>query len=250
MLLADIGNTRVKWASVKDEELSGHGAVEHATVGLAQALEEAWGRLRKPSRLVVANVAGATAAGVLTGWALGRWGLTPELVVARDAAAGVRNAYPEPERLGADRWAALVGARALCQGAACVVDCGSAVTADALSAEGEHLGGLILPGLALMRRSLIEGTAGVRPVGDADVALLARNTAGAVAAGTLYALVAAVDRIGADLSAELGGRVETILTGGDAARLLPLLARRWTYAPDLVLRGLAVLAGDGVVAAP
>jgi type III pantothenate kinase len=251
MLVADLGNTRLKWASVKDDgELSGHGAVEHATTGLAQALEGGWGRLRKPSRLVVANVAGATAAGVLTGWAVGRWGVTPEVVVAREAAAGVRNAYPEPERLGADRWAALVGAWALCRGAACVVDCGSAVTADALSAEGDHLGGLILPGLALMRRSLLEGTAGVRPVGEADVALLARNTAGAVAAGTLYALVAAIDRIATDLTAELGGRMETILTGGDAARLLPLLGRRWSHVPDLVLRGLAVLADEGAVTAP
>jgi type III pantothenate kinase len=103
---------------------------------------------------------------------------------------------------------------------------------------------LILPGLALMRRSLLEGTAGVRPVGDADVSLLARNTAGAVAAGTLYAVVATVDRIGADLAAELGGRVEALLTGGDAPLLLPLLGRRWRHEPDLVLRGLAVLANE------
>ncbi|MCU0934901.1 MAG: type III pantothenate kinase [Gammaproteobacteria bacterium] len=244
MLVADVGNTRLKWANAAEGELTGHGAAEHAGSGLAQVLEDAWGRLRKPSRLVVANVAGPTAAGILTGWALGRWGLTPELVVPCAAAGGVRNAYPEPERLGADRWAALVGARALCADAACVVDCGSAITADALATDGEHLGGLIVPGLALMRRSLLEGTAGVRPVGDADVSLLARNTAGAVAAGTLYAVVATVDRIGADLAAELGGRVEALLTGGDAPLLLPLLGRRWRHEPDLVLRGLAVLANE------
>ncbi|MCU0937015.1 MAG: type III pantothenate kinase [Gammaproteobacteria bacterium] len=250
MLLADVGNTRLKWASAEAGGLTGHGAAEHAGTGLAQVLEDAWGRLRAPSRLVVANVAGPTAAGILTGWALGRWGLTPELVVARAAAGGVRNAYPEPERLGADRWAALVGARALCPDAACVVDCGSAVTADALSAEGEHLGGLILPGLALMRHSLQQGTAGVRPAGDADVSLLARNTAGAVAGGTLYALVATVDRIASDLTAELGGRVEALLTGGDAPLLLPLLGRRWRHEPDLVLRGLAVLANEVAEGAP
>ena len=141
--------------------------------------------------------------------------------------------------------AALIGARSLSAEAACVVDCGTAVTADALSAHGEHLGGLILPGLVLMRHSLLAGTADVRPSGAADVALLARNTAGAVLAGTLYALVAAVDRIAADVSAEIDGKVELFLTGGDAALLLPLLGRRWRHEPELVLRGLAVLADAG-----
>ena len=244
-LVADIGNSRLKWATAGAGGLADAGAAEHRTAGLARTLEDAWGRLMAPSRVVVANVAGEVAGGVVTGWVLARWGLVPEFVVAGEAAAGVRNAYPEPERLGADRWAALIGARSLSAEAACVVDCGTAVTADALSAHGEHLGGLILPGLVLMRHSLLAGTADVRPSGAADVALLARNTAGAVLAGTLYALVAAVDRIAADVSAEIDGKVELFLTGGDAALLLPLLGRRWRHEPELVLRGLAVLADAG-----
>jgi type III pantothenate kinase len=246
-LLADIGNSRLKWASAGPTGLAERGAVEYRSEGLARALETAWVRVKKPGRLVVSNVAGETAAAVLTGWSLGRWGVTPEFVVAREAACGVRNAYTEPARLGADRWAALVGAWSLHHQAVCVVDCGTAVTIDALSAQGEHLGGLILPGLVLMRRSLVEGTGGVRPVGDADVALLARNTAGAVAAGTLYALVAAVDRIAADIGAEIETTLEPVITGGDAALLLPLLAGRWTHHPDLVLQGLAVLAQEGAI---
>ena len=246
-LLADIGNSRLKWATARATGLAEQGALEYRSEGLAHALEAAWARVKKPTRLVVSNVAGETAAAILTGWSLGRWGVTPELVVAREAACGVRNAYAEPGRLGADRWAALIGAWSLHHRALCVVDFGTAVTLDAVSAQGEHLGGLILPGLALMRRSLIEGTEGVRPVGDADVALLARNTAGAVSAGTLYTLVAAVDRIAGDVAAEMEGPMEQLITGGDAALILPLLAGRWTHHPDLVLQGLAALALEGAV---
>jgi type III pantothenate kinase len=258
ILLVDVGNTRVKWALGQGGELTDAGVAEHLADGLAATLESAWARLRKPLRIVACNVAGETAAGILTGWALGRWGVTPEFIGATESACGLRNGYSEPARLGADRWAAMVGAWSLRGGPLCVVDCGTAVTVDVVSAEGEHLGGLILPGLVLMRRALTEGTAGVRtagasdpgaptgpPIGEADVALLARTTAGAVAGGTLYALVATLDRVVADLAPEVGGGdLRRIITGGDAPVVLPLLAGQWAHRPDLVLWGLRALGAE------
>lgn len=249
-LLVDLGNSRLKWAWADGARLADQGVAEHAQDGLAQCLESAWARVRRPRRVVVSNVAGEMAAAVLTGWTLGRWGVAPEVVVARESACGVRNAYSEPAQLGADRWAALIGAWSLRPGAACVVDCGTAVTVDVLAADGAHLGGLILPGLAMMRAALLAGTRGVRPVGAPEVALLARNTAGAVAGGTLYALVAALDRIAEEVVAESRDPVSLVITGGDAGGLLPLLARRWVHQPDLVLRGLAVIAAESVEAGP
>lgn len=250
ILLADLGNSRLKWARANGTEPGTPGVADHAGEGLARCLEGAWSGLPRPSRIVVSNVAGETAAGVLTGWTLGRWGLTPELVVASPSAGGVRNAYTEPAQLGSDRWAALIGAWFLYRRAACVVDCGTAVTFDVLGADAAHLGGLILPGLSMMREALLKGTQGVRPVGEAEVALLARNTAGAVSGGTLYALVAAIDRIAADVAAEAGQGVALVITGGDAGRVLPLLAGRWMHQPALVLQGLAVLAREGAEARP
>lgn len=248
-LLVDIGNSRLKWARASGTDLGETGAAEYGA-GLGPCLERSWANLESPERVVVCNVGGETAAAVLTGWSLGRWGVAPEFVTARAAGGGVRNAYTEPERLGADRWAALVGARHLFGGAACVADCGTAVTIDALSISGEHLGGLILPGLAMMRDALLAGTRGIRPEGEAEVSLLARNTAGAVAGGTLYALVAALDRIAADVAAELGEAVECVITGGDAPLLAPLLAGRWSHEPRLVLQGVAVLVQEGAVGTP
>ena len=88
----------------------------------------------------------------------------------------------------------------------------------------------------LLRRPLIG------PVARGNVSLLARNTEDGVTAGTLYTVVAAVDRIVADVAIELGSAVARIVTGGDAETLLPLLADRWQHEPALVLQGLALLA--------
>ena len=162
----------------------------------------------------------------------------------RRSSYGVSNAYTSPERLGADRWATLVAAHHLYPGPSCVVDCGTAVTIDAVAGTGEHLGGLILPGLTMMRQALVENTQGIGRVATGDVSLLARNTDDGVTAGTLYALVAALDRIVADVAAELDGEVALLLTGGDAGMLLPLLQDSWQHEPDLVLQGLAVIAGE------
>ena len=82
-----------------------------------------------------------------------RWSVTAHIVRPQAQQLGVKNLYRKPEQLGADRWAALIGARGLTGSAACVVDAGTAVTVEALSAKGEFLGGAIFPGLHLLRLS-------------------------------------------------------------------------------------------------
>src|SRR5204863_2422782 len=111
----------------------------------------------------------------------------------------VRNGYRDKGTLGADRWAAMIGARSeMPASAAAVVNCGTAVTVDALSAGGEFVGGVILPGLFLQRSALATGTAALR-VGEGDeTSCLAMSTADAIAAGTLYGLAGAVERVCAE----------------------------------------------------
>jgi len=65
--------------------------------------------------------------------------------------------------------------------------------------------------------------------------------------GSLYAAVSLLDRVSADLSGELGGRVTVLLTGGDAERLMPLLEAKTRYEPELVLKGLAVFSKEATV---
>ena len=242
ILLLDIGNSRVKWGLLERNELLPGGTAAHAGADLRAVLDGAWAKLARPERVLTCNVAGADCAQWLTDWIRAAWDMTPEFIVPQQQACGVTNAYVEPQRLGADRWAALLAAHMHIPGTACIVDCGSAVTIDALAANGEHLGGLILPGLSMMRRALIKDTHIPDTPGYGQVSLLARDTGDAVTGGVLYALVAAIDRITADVARELRGPMTRVISGGDAECVLPLLAEPYRHEPHLVLQGLAVLA--------
>lgn len=246
ILLVDIGNTRLKWALAAEAEWYQRGALEHCDSQSETLFSESWQDLPAPQRVVVANVAGKNLGAALRAWVESVWHVEAEFIVPRRKACGVINAYVEPQRLGADRWAALIGVRQLNAGASCVIDCGTAVTIDALDAKGHHLGGLIVPGLGMMRDALSRSTDAVtkRAQGAATgkVALLARDTAGGVQGGTLYNLIAMIDRVTGDLAADLGVPLQRVVCGGDAPQLLPLLSGEFQHEPDLVLQGLAIIA--------
>ncbi|MEK7759005.1 MAG: type III pantothenate kinase, partial [Pseudomonadota bacterium] len=118
------------------------------------------------------------------------------------------------------------------------------LTIDALDRNGVYRGGVILPGLALMRDALLR-TQGVREVlGDAGSSL-AQSTADGVAAGTLFGLAGAIDRILDEQAVLLGDTPQTLITGGDAPSLLVLLRHIVQHTPDLVLEGVARIARAG-----
>ncbi len=245
ILLVDAGNSRLKWAHALAMGLAGSSSASYWPDGLKQVLDGEWSKVARPERILVASVAGESVNQTLREWVAAKWEAPVAFLIPCRSSHGVSNAYTIPQRLGADRWATLIAAHHRHRGPSCVVDCGTAVTIDAVADTGEHLGGLILPGLSMMREALQENTQGIGRVVSGDVSLLARNTADGVTAGTLYTLVAAIDRIVADVAAELDGKASFILTGGDARTLLPLLHDKWQYEPDLVLLGLAVIAGEG-----
>jgi type III pantothenate kinase len=141
-----------------------------------------------------------------------------------------------------------VGAFALAKGRAVVVaNVGTALTIDAVTARGRHRGGAIVPGPAVMVESLLAGTHGIRRRargGEASVrSLFATDTASALAAGSVFAAAAFIDRAVAEAARAFGGRPVLLLTGGGAATLKRQLASPARLVPDLVLRGLAVFAG-------
>lgn len=244
-LLLDVGNSYLKWAQLAaDGGVAQPGRIGHRDQDMEEVLDDNLGSMTPPEAVWVASVAGDVVRTQLEDWIQGSWGCPVDFLQPVAEACGVRNAYAEPTQLGADRWAALLAARAMAKTAAVVVDCGTAVTVDALDGEGVHQGGLILPGLETMRRSLVADTAAIGEGASASRALLGRTTQDALAAGTLYALVAAIDRISGDLVDALGGQPRRILTGGDAAAIMPLLAGAWDHQPLLVLQGLAVAAAS------
>ncbi len=240
-LLVDLGNSRLKWAQAAAGDWS-TGAAVHAGQRMESVLDAAWGKLARPEKILMSSVAASDVRDTLLAWCQRRWSLTPVVIQAQAEQLGVRHCYAQPQTLGADRWAALIAVRGLTNASACIVDCGTAVTVDALAANGEFRGGAIFPGLQLLRASLLQGTGGIRSSpGQADSAL-ACSTPDAVAGGTLQGLIGAVTRLLEEQMRVLGLGTQVFITGGDAPLLLPHLKHPAKHVPDLVLRGLARIA--------
>lgn len=151
-------------------------------------------------------------------------------------AGGVRNRYEQVERLGADRWAALIGARGQVATACLVVCAGTATTVDWLDADGVFRGGLILPGVDLMRALLARNTAQL-PLGEGAFRAEPRNTLDAIASGCLHAQLGAIERMFVPLASEPGALC--LLTGGAAPHLAPHLNIPFRLSDNLILDGLA-----------
>jgi type III pantothenate kinase len=247
-LLVDIGNARIKWALQSPDDWKNGAPVLRDKKAFKDIARPTWRDLDKPERVIVANVAGEDYRKSVQTWVKRRWKIDAEFLCAEDRRCGVINAYAQPARLGADRWACLLAAHARYKAPSVIVDCGTAITVDAIARDGRHLGGLIVPGMDLMVTALTQRAPGVQLEAEqaGDVGLLARSTETALAGGVLYTAVALVDRVLLDLRAELGASVQVLMTGGDAERLLPLLSNRPSHEPDLVLKGLAVYAEDAV----
>jgi len=242
-LLLDLGNTRLKWAMVSADAWIERGAVAWDE-DVSAALTHAWKGLARPQRALGASVVDASRENhieQLIGESFTRhieWVRTPA------EACGVRIAYAEPQRLGVDRFLAMVAARN--EGCApCVLaGIGTALTLDALTADGRHLGGLIAPGPLLMQQSLLGATARVRPEHPGAIRAIADNTADAVVSGCWQAVAALIERFAAQVASTSGDTQRLLLDGGDAATLLSLLGVPAELAADSVLRGLHVWAAS------
>lgn len=262
VLLIDAGNSRLKWAFCHDGQLETGDPVVYQWSILEQQLTEAWVSFQKknPSftKIILANVAGQQVFDALdkTLGVKDTGAVTIETVVSQAKAYGVLNAYNEPEALGADRWAALVAARHHVRGDVCIVNCGTALTIDILTAEGEHAGGIIAPGWEMMQSSLVTNTKGIMS-GESEVPdLLGQTTQQGVQAGISAACVGAVEYIVRRYQNEKSVELTCVVTGGAAPLLLPKLVSSqadciFEHEPDWVFKGLAIISGnpvDGVLA--
>jgi len=245
-LLVDIGNSRVKWATLEQGRLGEQRGAEH--VGWAV---DDWRRVLfvQPgiSRVIAATVAGGPSAEALRAAARLEVGAEAIFVATTREAAGVRNAYADPQLLGVDRWLAVLAAHRAVPGPCCIADIGTAATVDAVTGDGQHLGGFIVPGPALMMQSLWRGTSELAvktaTSGASGSSLFADNTRDAIARGCCVAIAALVDRSVAELANRVSVQPVLLLTGGAASQVLPYVTTSAKVVPELVLQGLAILAG-------
>jgi type III pantothenate kinase len=250
-LLVDAGNTRIKWALVNGRDWLCNGVLPAAQADrLARDIADQVARqnpgagLHDIRQIWASNVAGEECARHIRNIAAGMT-VQPHFIVAGEMQCGVRNGYSEPSQLGSDRWAALIAAWHLLQRECLMVDTGTATTIDTLSAQGEFVGGLILPGIRLMQRSLVTATNQLNPE-PGKYAPFPQNSADALYSGAIQATCGAIERqynLFDDDCAPL------LLSGGAARVLLPYLDRQRFGAPprvvdNLVLQGLLLMAEE------
>jgi type III pantothenate kinase len=240
ILLIDVGNTRIKWRSFGQGEFLGGGQQTHQGNLSPALLHNIWGSLAAPSSVWGVNVAGVRIAEQISQWSISNWGQIPNFVTASQQIGNVVNGYHEPEKLGADRWMALVGADRIIQGACCIADCGSAVTIDCMNGIHQHIGGLIIPGLTMMPRCVSTNTAQVAFT-EGETAWLGTDTASCLVSGATQSIVGTLTHMAELMKKRYSPPVTLIITGGDAPKLQPWLGEEWLYQPDLIFIGLAAV---------
>jgi type III pantothenate kinase len=246
LLLVDIGNSRIKWARCDGDRFAPSRAAAHSGWRSADYARRLFPSARGLNGMIVASVAGARVNRALSG-AARRAGIAIWFVTVPRRAGGVTVGYAEPWRLGVDRFAALVGAHALFAGVPlCVVGVGTALTIDLLDGAGRQRGGVIVPAPGLMVATLLSATHGIRRRAQGGAVrsrgLFGRSTRDAIELGARYAAAALIDRAVEEGSSVLGREPLVLLTGGGAGAVRALVRSRSVGVPDLVLKGLAVLA--------
>jgi type III pantothenate kinase len=246
-LAIDVGNTRLKWA-VYDRPQPGAALLAQGAEFLEhidKLAEGPWATLAPPQRMLGCVVAGeAVRRRVEEQMEL--WDVAPQWVVSSPGEAGLTNGYDHPTRLGADRWVAMIGAwhRMRAVGPArpmVVVMVGTAVTVEAINAEGRFLGGFILPGHGIMLRALESGTAGLH-VPTGDVREFPTNTSDALTSGGTYAIAGAVERMVHHVRQHCGAEPACVMTGGAGWKMAPSMSLAFELVDNLIFDGLLELA--------
>ncbi len=240
VLDVDLGNSALKYRYAGVSGRANYAAADPATDALPDfVLPDA--DIAAVSRVRVSSVLGARRDATFSEMVRQRWGVDCEFARSVVALGGVQNGYTDPSALGVDRWLAVVAAFQRVNGPVLVVDLGTAATLDYVSGDGEHLGGFIVPGAQLMRRSLLQETAAIRFAATEQLSDLSpgKQTRDAVERGVLLSLVqlisAELERF--DKLCDHNSRL--LMCGGDAERVSAHLQCDHEVVADLVLDGLA-----------
>ncbi|MCK5726590.1 MAG: type III pantothenate kinase [Thiotrichaceae bacterium] len=235
VMLVDVGNSRIKWSwrSELNQYALNHQGWQDAIKTLRQHL-----KLKHPSRLFLVHVLGNDFNNDLISLCVDLQ-IDLRLITANTKSLLISNGYEQSNQLGSDRFVALEGAVSEFVAQACIViDCGTAITIDLVDADGNHLGGIILPGVRLWLKSLLNNTQELNQLGGYSKQVLATNTADGVSWGCINGLSAAIESIATQMEAQCSTPCKRIICGGDSTVLLDYLDPQTILRPHLVLQGL------------
>ncbi|MEZ5455423.1 MAG: type III pantothenate kinase [Lysobacteraceae bacterium] len=237
-LLFDAGNTRLKWACTEADGIVERGAMDWSALQHA-GWQQALPNTSQGRQVALAQVLSPEHAEVLRDALLGRFGRVRE-VRSEASCAGLRSAYRHSERLGVDRWLGMLAAWQPGE-ALLLANVGTALTLDAVDAQGQHLGGSILAGLQAMQGGLLNAAPGLQRlmgVDDAECRLWADDSAAAIRSAPVFAVTAMIEMAVRRLRRQLQMPVRCVIAGGDAAVVQAQLEIDCEVRRDLVLEGL------------
>ena len=248
LLVVDVGNTQTHFGTFREGEL-----VEHwrfATVRESTA-DELGAVLRNLLELrgigladLDASIVSSTVPELRPEWQsmVQRYLDHEMLVVGPGLKTGMALRYDNPREIGPDRLVNAVAAYDRVKGACVVVDFGTAVTHDIVSAEGEYLGGVIFPGVEISMEALTSRAAALPKIDlGPPRSLIGKTTVDAIRSGVVYGFAGQVDGILRRLRVEMGPEIETIATGGLAGHIVPFTEEIDETDDLLTLTGLRLL---------
>jgi len=255
MLAVDVGNSRLKWADISEAGVQSHGVFSYDGSDFESRLDESE-LVSLLSDVSISCVASTDIKSRLVKW-LKQNGCTQiSFAETKLEQCGVVNSYATPEKMGVDRWLAMIAARSLynadTRSSICVIDCGTAITIDVIEVNGNHMGGLIMPGYQTMVASLGLSTGNIQSAEAGQLGHelnqgLGWSTGSGVSKGCAQMIAGGVLMIlenYAHLTSGLSGEGMTcVFTGGDGEWLMEccqakLSSRKVAFAPYLVMQGL------------
>lgn len=242
VLAIDIGNTRTKWGVHSAQVWNERGVTETVRLEEFAAQLLASKNNNKINKIVVSSVAEKNITDAFV-FQLRQLRVEVRMVQAREKQCGVINHYEVPEQLGADRWCALIAAHRLHNGHAIVVMAGTAMTIDALTADGNFLGGDIVPGISLMQDALRNRTANLRAEAGTYSPFPAR-TQDAIHSGIISASVGAITQMRGAMKSAGYDNAACVISGGAAEMLLPHIGQPIMRVDNLVLEGILQIANS------
>lgn len=248
ILAVDIGNTFIHFAIFKEDRIVRRDSVNtvQKMADLKKAVDAVLAACKKMepriNRIVICSVVPA-ATRILESVVLKRWGVKAQ-IIGRDIIVPIKNRYTNPKQVGQDRLVCAYAACELLGYPAVIIDLGTAITLDVVSAKKEYLGGIIVPGIHMTAETLFERTA-LLPLVEITKPkhLIGKDTRGSILSGIFYGYGEMLKGLIHLLSGGMKIRFKVILTGGHAKLMAGYVKQGVDVVdPDLVLKGIALLA--------
>ena len=242
-LLLDFGNSRCKFQIVGQKDIEEHGVWFYPETNKPAVIKPLLHDHRIKNKVIVCSVLddqfNNQLVELLERFAVDYYFLDPEV-----RTFGIQLGYQNPGHLGADRLAALIAANNKFTGKKCIIDCGTAITIDALDANGAHLGGMIFPGFISMQQALSVNTDIKCGTPNGRFSVFSNTTQDAIYTGCLSSVAGGIAYAVNLMQTHSESFDHVIITGGNAEQIIPSLSLNVGHESKLVLDGLMIVLSE------